>query len=45
MPFKSEKQRRWMYANKPEMAERWSDESKKGRRKKARKEALSRLAK
>lgn len=24
MPFKSEKQRRWMYANEPEMAERWS---------------------
>lgn len=26
MPFKSEKQRRWMYANKPEMAKRWSAE-------------------
>ena len=24
MPFKSEAQRRWMYANKPEMAKRWS---------------------
>lgn len=23
MPFKSEKQRRWMYANHPEMAKRW----------------------
>ncbi len=42
MPFKSEKQRRWMYANKPEMAKDWSKESKK---KKARKEALYRLAK
>ena len=25
MPFKSQAQRRWMYANEPEMAERWSD--------------------
>ena len=25
MPFKSKLQQRWMYANKPEMAERWSD--------------------
>ncbi len=24
MPFKSEKQRRWMYANEPEMAKEWS---------------------
>ena len=23
MPFKSEKQRRWMHANKPKMAKRW----------------------
>ena len=23
MPFKSEAQKRWMYANKPEMAKRW----------------------
>ena len=23
MPFKSEKQKRWMYANKPEMAKKW----------------------
>jgi hypothetical protein len=45
MPFKSEKQRRWMYANKPEMAERWSEEGKKGKKKKARMEALYRLAK
>jgi hypothetical protein len=27
MPFKSEKQRAWMYANEPEMAERWSKHS------------------
>lgn len=24
MPFRSEKQRRWMWANKPAMAKRWS---------------------
>jgi hypothetical protein len=24
MPFKSEKQRKWMFANKPEMAKQWS---------------------
>ena len=41
MPFKSEKQRRWMYANKPEMAARWSAEEehleKKKKKKKKRK--------
>ena len=26
MPFKSEKQRKWMWANKPEMAEKWTKE-------------------
>lgn len=26
MPFKSDKQKRWMYANKPEMAKRWVKE-------------------
>lgn len=31
MPFKSDKQRRWMYANKPAMAKRWSKEEKAGR--------------
>jgi hypothetical protein len=29
MPFKSEKQRRWMYANEPEMATRWEKEGKR----------------
>lgn len=29
MPFKSEKQRRWMHANEPEMAKRWEKDSKK----------------
>lgn len=27
MPFKSQKQRRWMWANDPEMAERWEKET------------------
>ncbi len=29
MPFKSEAQRRWMYANKPGMAKRWQDHTSK----------------
>lgn len=28
MPFKSEKQKRWMWANEPEMAQKWADEEK-----------------
>ena len=32
MPFKSEAQRRWMYANKPEMAEEWEKETPKGKK-------------
>jgi len=28
MPFKSDKQRRWMHANEPEMAKKWEAESK-----------------
>ena len=28
MPFKSEKQRRWMHANNPEMAKKWEKEKK-----------------
>ena len=28
MPFKSEKQRRWMHANEPEMAAKWEKEEK-----------------
>ena len=31
MPFKSENQRKWMYANKPEMAKRWEKETPKGK--------------
>ena len=29
MPFKSERQSRWMWANKPRMARKWADEKKK----------------
>lgn len=29
MPFKSPKQRRWMFANKPKMAKRWAREGKR----------------
>ena len=25
MPFQSDKQKRWMYANEPEIAREWSD--------------------
>ena len=31
MPFKSEKQRRWMHANKPGMARHWEKEEKRAR--------------
>ena len=27
MPFLSKAQRRWMYANKPEMAKEWEDDT------------------
>lgn len=27
MPFRSRSQQRWMFANKPEMAERWAKET------------------
>ena len=32
VPFESEAQRRWMYANKPEMAARWQKETPKGKK-------------
>lgn len=45
MPFESEKQRRWMHANKPEMAKRWEKHTPKNKklpeRKKPKKEAAS----
>ena len=31
MPFKSQAQRKWMYANMPEMAKEWEDETPVGR--------------
>jgi hypothetical protein len=31
MPFKSKAQKGWMYANEPEMAERWEKETPKGK--------------
>ncbi len=31
MPFKSQKQRKWMWANDPEMAARWEKEAKRKR--------------
>ena len=33
-PFKSAKQRKWMFANKPAMAKRWAAEGKKKGKKK-----------
>ena len=30
MPFESEKQRKWMHANEPEMAKRWEQEAQQG---------------
>jgi len=31
MPFKSQAQKRWMYANEPEMAKEWEDDTPPGR--------------
>ena len=32
MPFKSQAQRKWMFANQPAMAERWAKETSKGKK-------------
>lgn len=32
MPFKSEAQKKWMYANKPKMAKEWQDHTPKGKK-------------
>ena len=32
MPFKSEAQRRWMYANHPDMAKEWEADTPKGKK-------------
>lgn len=37
MPFKSEKQRRWMWANKPELARKWAKKDKHKKKKKKKK--------
>lgn len=34
MPFKSKKQRKYLYANKPEIAKRWTRETRRKKRKK-----------
>jgi hypothetical protein len=42
MPFRSEKQRRFLYVRKPEIAERWEREAKKAQRSKKRKVSFKR---
>lgn len=32
MPFKSQAQRKWMFANKPEMAAKWAAETPSGKK-------------
>jgi len=32
VPFKSQAQRKWMYANKPQMAKRWEKETPKSKK-------------
>ena len=32
MPFKSQAQRKWMYANDPKMAEKWEEHTPKGKK-------------
>lgn len=45
MPFKSQAQRAWMYANDPDMAKEWEDHTKKGKKlpKKVRKDLDDRM--
>lgn len=45
MPFKSEKQRRFMYAQHPDIAERWTKEAKAAGKKPVQKKAVKRRAK
>ena len=50
MPFTSESQRKWMWANKPEMAKKWEAHTPKGKKlpehvKKASKELASSFSK
>lgn len=39
MPFKSQAQRKWMYSNKPKMAEKWESHTPKGKKLPKRKKA------
>jgi hypothetical protein len=41
MPFKSDKQRKWMYANEPEMAAQWSAEEKMNKPKRGQRAATN----
>ena len=43
MPFKSEKQRRWMHANNPEMAKKWEKKEKKMKREQRVKELIKKM--
>lgn len=45
MPFESEAQRRWMYANKPEMAKRWERHTPKGAKLPAKVSKMTKTAK
>jgi hypothetical protein len=40
MPFKSDKQKKWMFANKPKMAKRWAKKGKVVSRKNLRQKVL-----
>ncbi len=42
MPFVSEKQRRWMWANDPVMAKRWEEHTPKGKKLPVRKKTKKR---
>jgi hypothetical protein len=44
-PFKSESQRKWMYANDPKMAKRWEKETPKGKQLPKKAKAQSKMAK
>jgi len=43
VPFKSEKQRKWMWANNPEMAKKWEKEEKKMKREQRVKELIRKI--
>jgi hypothetical protein len=44
MPFKSEKQRKYLYANKPDVAEKFAKDSKKKKKKYSKKEKQAAVA-